>query len=44
MRPAERELRLDLAQAVSEGLELNEVPDTTWLSQTEDFTRRLRHL
>ncbi len=38
MRPAERELRLDLAQAVSEGLELNEVPDTTWLSQTEDFT------
>ncbi len=38
MRPAERELRLDLAQAVSNGLLLNEVPDLTWLSQTEDFT------
>ncbi|GAC1355929.1 MAG: cryptochrome/photolyase family protein [Acidobacteriaceae bacterium] len=38
MRPAERELRLDLAQAVSRGLKLQEVPYTTWLSQTEDFT------
>ncbi len=38
MRPAERELRLDLDHAVSLGLRLNEVPDTTWLSQTEDFT------
>jgi len=38
MQPAERELRLDLAQAVTEGLLLNQVPDTTWLSQTEDFT------
>lgn len=39
MEPAERELRLDLAQAVRDGLKLNEVPDTTWLSTTDDFTR-----
>ncbi|WP_446745738.1 cryptochrome/photolyase family protein [Silvibacterium acidisoli] len=38
MRPAERELRLDMAQAVRDGLKLNEVPDTTWLSTVEDFT------
>ena len=38
MRPAERELRLDLAHAVAGGLMLNQVPDTTWLTQTEDFT------
>ena len=38
MRPAERELRLDLAEAAAQGLRLKEVPDTTWLSQTEDFT------
>lgn len=38
MRPAERELRLDLAHAATNGLQLTEVPDTTWLSQTEDFT------
>ncbi len=38
MQPAERELRLDLAQAQKEGLKLNIVPDTTWASQTEDFT------
>ncbi len=38
MRPAERELRLDLAQAVQNGLHLNEVPDTAWLTETEDFT------
>ena len=38
MRPAERELRLDLAQAVADGLRLNEVPDTTWLTQLDDFT------
>ncbi len=38
MRPAERELRLDLTQAAAEGLLLHEVPDTTWLSQAEDFT------
>ena len=38
MRPAERELRLDLAQAVRNGLRLREVPDTTWLSTVDDFT------
>lgn len=37
MRPAERELRLDLAAAAQTGLQLEEVPDTTWLSTTEDF-------
>ena len=37
MRPAERELRLDLGTAVAGGLDLQEVPDTTWLSQREDF-------
>ncbi len=39
MQPAERELRLDLAAGVAEGLALEEVPDTTWLSTTEDFTK-----
>ncbi len=34
---AERELRLDLAQAVAEGLKLDEVSDETWLSQIDDF-------
>ena len=37
MRPAERELRLDLDTATEAGLKLIRVPDTTWLSQTEDF-------
>ena len=37
-RPAERELRLDLATAVSNGLQIHELPDPAWLSQTEDFT------
>jgi deoxyribodipyrimidine photolyase-related protein len=36
-RPAERELRIDLAQAASSGLKLHEVPDTTWLSTSKDF-------
>ena len=36
--PAERELRLDLQQAVADGLQLHQVPDSTWLSTTEDFT------
>ncbi len=35
--PAERELRLDLASAQSQGLHLDLLQDTTWLSQTEDF-------
>jgi deoxyribodipyrimidine photolyase-related protein len=37
MEPAERELRLDLAQAVRDGLRLRIVPDTTWLSTSTDF-------
>ena len=37
MRPAERELRIDLKQAVEAGLRLDTVPDATWLSTTEDF-------
>ena len=36
--PAERELRLDLATATASGLKLQQLPDTTWLSQTPDFT------
>ena len=39
MIPAERELRLDLAQAQRDGLQITFVPDTTWASQTEDFTK-----
>ena len=35
--PAERELRLDLAQAQREGLRLRVVPDPAWLSTTQDF-------
>ena len=38
MRPAERELRLDLAEAQRRGLVLEEVDDTTWTSTTKDFT------
>lgn len=37
MQPAERELRLDLDQAVADGLKLNLVPDATWLSTIDDF-------
>lgn len=37
MEPAERELRLDLEAAVAAGLQLEVVPDRTWLSTTEDF-------
>ncbi len=37
MRPAERELRLDLAQAAERGLRLRQVPDATWLSSVDDF-------
>ena len=39
MQPAERELRLDIAEATKLGLKLSIVPDTTWFSTTEDFTR-----
>jgi deoxyribodipyrimidine photolyase-related protein len=40
MSPAERELRLDLAQAQAQhdGLKLDIVEDTTWVSTTQDFT------
>ena len=41
MSPAERELRLDLAQA--QGLELNMVEDTTWASTTKDFVDTYGH-
>lgn len=37
MQPAERELRLDLAQAQKDGLKLDIVEDKTWASQTADF-------
>ena len=37
MRPAERELRLDLDAAVRAGLRLEMVEDTTWASTTKDF-------
>jgi deoxyribodipyrimidine photolyase-related protein len=38
MQFAERELRLDMAAAIHEGLRLIQQPDTTWLSTLEDFT------
>jgi deoxyribodipyrimidine photolyase-related protein len=38
MQPAERELRLDFHEAIKAGLHIKQVPDTTWLSTTEDFT------
>ncbi len=38
MTPAERELRLDLAASKRNGLQMEEVLDTTWLSTTADFT------
>ena len=37
MVPAERELRLDLNQAIEQGLQINFVEDATWTSQTSDF-------
>ena len=37
--PAERELRVDLERATALGLRLDIVPDTIWLSTTDDFTR-----
>ncbi|WP_263381868.1 cryptochrome/photolyase family protein [Granulicella arctica] len=37
MTPAERELRLDLAQAESQGLQLTYAEDTTWASTPKDF-------
>ena len=37
--PAESELRLDLAQAIEQGLKLTFVEDQTWASQPEDFLK-----
>ena len=37
MKPAERELRIDLEHACEQGLQLNEIEDTTWLSTEADF-------
>ena len=37
MKPAERELRVDLSAAMQKGLRLQYVEDTTWLSQEADF-------
>ena len=39
MTPAERELRLDLHQAIDDGLKMEFVEDTTWTSQTADFLK-----
>lgn len=39
MRPAERELRLDLDQARGRGLRLKEVDDTTWLTSEQEFNQ-----
>ncbi len=39
MRPAEREHRLDMEEAVRRGVKLRQVQDTTWLSTDEDFDR-----
>lgn len=36
-QPAEREHRMDLERAIAAGLQLRIVPDTTWLSTTDDF-------
>ena len=37
MRPAERELRLDLKEAQQRGLKLEEVEDATWLTSEAEF-------
>lgn len=37
MKPAERELRLDLKQAQQQGLKLEEVEDSTWLTTEAQF-------
>jgi deoxyribodipyrimidine photolyase-related protein len=39
MEPAEREMRLDMAEAVRAGVPLRQVEDTTWLSTQADFDR-----
>ena len=42
MRPAERELRLDLEAARALGLAIDEVADPTWLSSPQDFAASQR--
>ena len=37
MAPAEREMRLDVEEAVRRGVPVEQVPDATWLSTPEDF-------
>ncbi len=37
MHPAERELRLDLNQALKRGLRLEEIEDSTWLTREAEF-------
>jgi deoxyribodipyrimidine photolyase-related protein len=37
MKPAERELRLDLESARQRGVRLSEAPDTTWLTTEREF-------
>ncbi len=39
MEPAEREMRLDVEDAIGRGIDLQMVPDATWLSTPDDFTR-----
>ena len=39
MEPAEREMRLDVEEAMRRGIEIERVPDTTWLSTVDDFER-----
>jgi deoxyribodipyrimidine photolyase-related protein len=39
MEPAEREMRLDMAQAVAAGVPLRQVEDTTWLTTPADFEK-----
>ena len=39
MEPSEREMRLDLADAARRGVQLEQVPNATWLTTAEDFDR-----
>ena len=39
MEPAEREMRLDIEDAIGRGVRIDRVPNTTWLSTDEDFDR-----
>ncbi len=39
MEPAEREMRLDIEDAIRRGIRIERVPNTTWLSRNEDFDR-----